>query len=113
MEIWRKLKEQRAEAAGAHGGKRAEKALDERLAVAQTSEVRDALRSLEAESKSGGNRGLPVFELRAGGKGAESVVDLDGRELRAVVVEERTRGSFGRIKRGFPGGIGPPGGADE
>ena len=54
-----------------------------RFAVAQPGEVRDALRSLEAEAEASGNGRLPVFELCARGKRAEGVVDLDGVELRA------------------------------
>ena len=93
LEVRRKLKEQRAEFAGlANRFEHGDEMGDVGFAVAQALEVRDALRSLEAEAEEVGRCGQPAFEHRGGREGAEGVVDLDRVELGGVELEEALRG---------------------
>jgi len=73
-------------------------ALDERVGglfdVAQLGEVRDALRSLQRETKIRGRARGPSFKHRRLRHRAERVVDLDRRHPLGVVLEHLGGGSF-------------------
>ncbi len=75
--------------------------------LAETFEVRNALRRLEAEAEVGSCRGQPAVKHFCSGQRSEGVVDLDRGELCRVELEEALRRCAGGIELRLPGWIGP------
>jgi hypothetical protein len=89
FEVRGKLEEQKAELAGLTDGlERVHKLGDESVAVAETLEMGDALRRLEAETKASGSGGEPVLQGGDARKLTEGVVHLNRVELGAIKWKE-------------------------
>src|SRR5579875_741122 len=72
------------------------------LVPIETKDVRDTLGRLKGETEVRTCSGKPGLRHGSGGKGAESVVDLDGIYARGIISKEFFRGEFLRVKIRFP-----------
>src|SRR5579884_193185 len=100
-ELGRELPEDGARR-GPQGGEMAEEALHRLGGILEALEVRDEAAPLGREEEARRHLGLPGGEGLARREAVEGVVDLDGIEVGAVVLQPAPRGQLARVEHASP-----------